>query len=71
MKENTTSTSRGGALELGLSRKDGLVGEGLELVTVTHVELALELDPVIQMTFEYQRGRENEGLVSYQWRRRA
>jgi hypothetical protein len=43
------SVGQDGALDasLLLTRENLLVGEGRELVTVTHVELVLELDPVV------------------------
>lgn len=43
----TTAGSRGLEASLLLAGEDLLVGERLELVAITHVELVLELDPVV------------------------
>jgi hypothetical protein len=42
----TAGKSRGLEASLLLAGEDLLVGERLELVAITHVELVLELDPV-------------------------
>jgi len=54
--------------------ENGLVGEGLELVAITLVELVLELDPGC-LFFKNQKaaqvGETEERGKAHQWRRRA